>query len=274
LTEVVFIAGLSHSGSTLLDLLLGAHPRLVGLGELDKVLAFTPDQYAEERVMPCTCGRPVSACAFWASAFETLPGLPPGERAAALLAHFAAVFGPGVGLVDSSKYLPGLKRWLAMPGVAVKVLHSVKDVRSFAVSQRDALEKERGRGRLARAAQRLTTRQPIYLFWKWRLRNRGIARFCAGRGLARHVVSYDRLCREPEATLRGICGFLGIEFSPAMLSPAGTGSHVFWGNPMAGDRERHAAIRYDDRWLARGDWRLAARLFPAIVRESAGIAGL
>ncbi|MBI3158311.1 MAG: sulfotransferase [Chloroflexi bacterium] len=274
MTEIVFIAGLSHSGSTLLDLLLGAHPRLTGLGELDKVLAFTPEQYAEERVMPCTCGRPVSECAFWAGAFDALPGLPAGQRAAPLLAHFAAVFGPEAMPVDSSKYLPALERWLDAPGVSVRVLHVIKDVRSFVVSQRDALEKERGRGRLARAAHRLTTRQPAYLFWKWHLRNRAIARFCARGGLAHYVVSYDRLCLEPEAALRGICDFLGLEFHPGMLSPANTGSHVFWGNPMAGDRQRHAAIRYDDRWQARRDWRLAARLFPGILRESAELSGL
>ena len=36
--RVVFIAGLEHSGSTLLDLLLGGHRQLVGLGELFHLL--------------------------------------------------------------------------------------------------------------------------------------------------------------------------------------------------------------------------------------------
>ena len=32
--RVVCILGMVHSGTTLLDLVLGGHPRLVGLGEL------------------------------------------------------------------------------------------------------------------------------------------------------------------------------------------------------------------------------------------------
>ena len=32
--KIVFIAGLSHIGSTLLDYALGSHPKFVGLGEI------------------------------------------------------------------------------------------------------------------------------------------------------------------------------------------------------------------------------------------------
>ncbi|TAK12305.1 MAG: sulfotransferase [Anaerolineae bacterium] len=274
---VVFIAGLSHSGSTLLDLLLGAHSRLVGLGELDRVLDFPPEKFEEERVMPCTCGQPVRECPFWAGAFDRLAPLPPADRRAALLAHFAETFGPDTALVDSSKYLPALERLRAVPDADIKVLHIIKDVRGFTVSQRDALDKElryasipllAGSKTLTRLVHRLTTRQPLYLFLKWARRNRAIRDYCAAHGLPRLAVSYDRLCHSPEAALTEICSFLGVPYEPAMLVPLNTGSHIFWGNPMAGNRERHARIEYDDRWKTRRDWRLAARLLPGVLREN------
>jgi hypothetical protein len=39
------------------------------------------------------------------------------------------------------------------------------------------------------------------------------------------VVQYEALVRDPEATLRGVCAFLGEEYSPAMLALAGTPSY-------------------------------------------------
>ena len=35
--RVIFIASLSHSGSTLLDLMLNAHPQMVSVGELKQL---------------------------------------------------------------------------------------------------------------------------------------------------------------------------------------------------------------------------------------------
>jgi len=54
----VFIASLGHSGSTLLDLMLGSHPRLVSLGEVHATIAR-----AGEPQNPCTCGKPAEGCA-------------------------------------------------------------------------------------------------------------------------------------------------------------------------------------------------------------------
>ena len=38
--RVIFIASLSHSGSTLLDLMLNAHPELVSVGELKQLSRY------------------------------------------------------------------------------------------------------------------------------------------------------------------------------------------------------------------------------------------
>ncbi len=55
----VFICSAGHSGSTLLDLLLGAHSKVESLGEithLPKNLALNTQ---------CCCGEPVLSCKFW-----------------------------------------------------------------------------------------------------------------------------------------------------------------------------------------------------------------
>ena len=56
--ELVLIGSSSHSGSTLLDLMLGAHSNVSSAGEMNRLSLF-----AEERL--CTCGAPVARCAYW-----------------------------------------------------------------------------------------------------------------------------------------------------------------------------------------------------------------
>jgi len=56
----VFIASLGHSGSTLLDLMLGSHPRLVSLGEVHATIAR-----AAEKQNVCTCGKAADDCPVW-----------------------------------------------------------------------------------------------------------------------------------------------------------------------------------------------------------------
>jgi hypothetical protein len=58
--KILYIAGYSRSGSTILDILLGSHRDMVGTGEL--VYLFD-DWLLPERL--CTCGEPYSNCNFW-----------------------------------------------------------------------------------------------------------------------------------------------------------------------------------------------------------------
>ena len=37
--KLLLIRGLGHSGTTMLDLALGAHPQIIGLGEAARILA-------------------------------------------------------------------------------------------------------------------------------------------------------------------------------------------------------------------------------------------
>ena len=83
---LVYVLSNGRSGSTLLDLLLGSHPRVWTLGELQVL----PHELREQRA-PCGCGEPVGACPFWTGVLPELEtdGAPPR------LEHFREAHGFG-----------------------------------------------------------------------------------------------------------------------------------------------------------------------------------
>ena len=64
--DYVYIVGHGHSGTTLLELLLGRHPKIVITGELEKMsLQFARDESAPYQGL-CSCGNRPQKCPFWA----------------------------------------------------------------------------------------------------------------------------------------------------------------------------------------------------------------
>lgn len=65
--RVIYIAGTSHSGSTLLDLMLNAHPAIFASGEVLKLNRQLKIKDARRGThAPCSCGAPsLWECRFW-----------------------------------------------------------------------------------------------------------------------------------------------------------------------------------------------------------------
>jgi len=57
---IIYIAGYGRSGSTLLDVILGSHPQIMGTGELTNIFDCMDDPAS-----PCSCGKNVHDCSFW-----------------------------------------------------------------------------------------------------------------------------------------------------------------------------------------------------------------
>jgi hypothetical protein len=57
--RLAYLLAASHSGSTLLAMLLGAHPDIVTVGELKATNLGDPDRYR------CSCGTLIRECGFW-----------------------------------------------------------------------------------------------------------------------------------------------------------------------------------------------------------------
>lgn len=275
---VIFIASLSHSGSTLLNLLLGSHPRLVGLGEVDSVLQLSQEGLESEKGMPCSCGQRVASCEFWGPTFAALQQQPRAtlaQKYGIVFKTFEKIYGPEFQIVDSSKYLTQLNNVRSIPNIDLKVVHLIKDVRAYTISQRDIIDADfkyrrlpilLGSIKFSRWVYRNSIKAPGYLFWKWYLDNRAIQRQLANLGLRTTHISYDELAQHPGEVMEKLFRFLGLE-NPAekTLAPNRTHSHAFMGNQMLGDPVKMSEIRYDDRWRQRADWYWATRLFPRIV---------
>jgi hypothetical protein len=64
-TELVLIGSSSHSGSTLLDLMLGSHSSVSSAGEMNRLTLFAEDRR-------CACGAAVARCPYWSRVLARL----------------------------------------------------------------------------------------------------------------------------------------------------------------------------------------------------------
>jgi hypothetical protein len=64
--KIVYLLAASHSGSTLTAMLLGAHPSLTSVGELNAFRLGDPKNYL------CSCMQKISDCDFWSCISQTM----------------------------------------------------------------------------------------------------------------------------------------------------------------------------------------------------------
>jgi hypothetical protein len=233
---LVYITSRGHSGSTLTELLLDAHPAITSLGEVK--------QLNTARGAQCRCGGVIpEGCSFWrrvdlalagrsalrlrdveASAFAA-PDFALQQRA--LLAAVAAVSGHRI-LLDSSKSLNRLSALLAANAFPIRVIHLVRSpygvVYSNAKRGRDWVEHSRNYARALIQTRRLL----------------------AARREPSLEVRYEDLADDPQGELRRIMRWLGLELHPAQLRWAEQESHTIYGNPMRFTRD--SSVRRDDGW--------------------------
>ncbi|HKY59907.1 MAG TPA: hypothetical protein VJP59_02750 [Gemmatimonadota bacterium] len=285
--KVVFIAGSSYSGSTLLGLILGAAPHTVYAGELN--------QYRREawRVRPraaghvlCSCGLTYDRCPFWTRVFSSLPrgqdlNPSPGFSLANLRPLLAALLGrrarrrrgteygalvhtvreieglPSAGttwVVDSSKSLGALDELATSEGVDVRVIHVLRDASSVAGSF-----KKRGRSAL-------------YGMAAWAIGNAALRVYISRRRIRCLGVEYADLC-EPGEAVRRIYAFIDLEAPPEdpVAAMRGRTYHLMGGSrnvrPAAGRLPfQEIRRRVEDERLSRLERLVARRLLSPLER--------
>lgn len=262
--KFVYIASLPHSGSTLLDLMLGGHSRCIGLGE---VARFLERDLENSRQAICSCGKTMETCDFWSQVASRLQAGPKNLDLAAkyLLVFdvFEKIFGEEYLLIDSSKHLPPLEILHGILPDKLAVLFLMKDVRSATISR---IDNRRRKGTLPRRPR--LEGFSGYLFWQWYRRNQKMQRFFRERNLPVLQMGYEEVCLYPDLMMQKVCEFLEIEMKPAMCSLQQSGSHVMRGNRMRYQKEK-SEIRYDHRWFLRREWLWPAICFPNIMRYNA-----
>ena len=248
--RLLLIRGLGHSGTTILDLSLGAHPQLVGLGEAARILERPapgdetrgPAQLRRELRFKrcCTCGAVAAQCPVWGPMLEWLPahdGLSLAEKTLRLLDGVKRNHPEARWAVDSYQddmVLP----FLEDPDLDIRIVHLTRDIRSWVHSRsRD--------GR--RRRQWLPGLKPLL---RWCRVNARQATRLDSTGRPVYRLGYEQLALDPEGSLRRLCQWLEIDFDPRMLAPAQhSNSHILSGNRMRFDASRGQSIRYDGAWL-------------------------
>lgn len=281
--DAVYILSAGHSGSTLLNLLLGAHPDAVAVSEL----TYLPGNFLHRE--RCTCGVAVDECAHWRDVARRLHDtlgidllrapltLDLGYRDAPRGVHRAARAYRAAWQLQRIALYARLAHGVPLPpalharfdGCVRRRLAVYDAVRATAgarvvvdASKEYLLGASTWRAAPARTRLVLLVRDGRAVYWSNLKRgfpadyslqawHRYYAHALAV--LRRSVpesavlrVRYEDLVADPSATLQRLCEFAGLRFVPAMLTGAGRTQHVASGNDMRFGGT--ARIRLDDQW--------------------------
>jgi hypothetical protein len=234
--RIVYIAGMTHSGSTLLDLLISGHSQVVSVGE---AMRFSRGNRAP---MTCTCdAESVWECPFWLQVDARIRDesglslrkidLCDGEdgrlRDHNLLFYRAvqAVSGQSL-IVDSSKKDRRLQRLLGL-GLPLLPIHLVRQPHGVVYSH---VKKGRSWLRSSLSYSKKTRRTRSIL-----------------SGHPHSVMRYEELAARPSEILAGLMAELDLPFEEGQLDWAGKDRHNCGGNRMR--RSRSSTIRTDDAWV-------------------------
>jgi hypothetical protein len=241
--QVLYVMGSGHSGSTLLDIMLGAHPEVLSTGELSS----TRGSWIANRY--CSCGRRVDECPFWSEvrrnwagrigaddvegyfalegAFERRSRWPllwwqrwnPSARFKTYATYTRALFqalrevGGKRVIVDSSKNPLRAFALSLMPGVDLHLVHLIRDGRGVMLSlmNKNRRQKEKEKAGVIKAA-RVRSVWRVAAFWigvnlmsEWVRR-----RFGAGRSVR---VCYEDLVADTKGALSGIGRLIDVDFA-------------------------------------------------------------
>ena len=205
-----FVVGVPRSGTTLLRLMLDAHPDLAIAADIGLLLAILGRPPSAGPLSPLELHRLVTRSPGWQDValderayVSALTSLHPYSVSDGLRA-FYRLYAGRCGKPRWGEESPAsLERLRAIAEILpeARFVHVIRDGRDVALSLR---EEWRAPGR------DLAT---LVRYWSERIRQ---AREEAGRSLRYLEVRYEALVAEPERTLRDVCAFLDLAFDPRM----------------------------------------------------------
>jgi hypothetical protein len=237
--KVIYIAGTGHSGSTLLDLMLNAHPEIVSVGELMNL--HRRDNSGNGHHFSCSCGaRSLEQCGFWSRINERMQSAEGTSIAELGLRSHTNGSGPGAGaiyraiseisgkafVVDSSKSPARLAYLMHVNGLDVFPIHLIRNPKGHVYSM---LRKHGGFFK--------------HIFWYEFVHER-IRQVL--KSVPHCVVHYEDLVLKPEGTLHSVLKPLGLSFDRRQLLWAEQTKHLVGGNRMR--RSKRSELVLDDAW--------------------------
>lgn len=279
----VFICAAGHSGSTLLDMLLGSHPAAESIGE---VINLPMDMALDN---PCACGSRIRECVLWPAVMRRM-GIDP------LADPYGLNLGYALPTVGDPALTSPLHRWLTRPKIALRyagmryglgflealtpgftggiantlalydhvraltgkraIVDSTKHYLRAAAIYRAQPERTRivvlvrdGRGVFYSGLKHGFGRKRSVRAWRnhYRRTLELLDRHVPERD--RCLVRYEDLVTDPSGTLARLCDFLGLGFEPAMLDFRAVTHHNVNGNLMK--LASTSELRLDDAWKTR-----------------------
>ena len=298
--RVVSIIGSGRSGSTVLDIVLGNHPKVEGVGALSKLprSGWVPDDNRR-----CSCGSPIHVCPYWAEVHRRWidavgadgltryidlqaryeqsstrwPRLLLEDRSpsptfleysymtSALYASIREVSGRPV-ILDSSKKPIRTYALLAAGTIDVRVLHLVRDGRGVVWSKLKSLPRDVEAG--LPASRPSTPPWRTTLHWtRANIESEWVTRR-AGRSNASRI-TYESLINTPGELLERISPIVGEDLSD-LMEGVESGQAMHAGHRVGGNRMRLSGsvrLRPDLEWTTklpssdgRTFWRMAGWL--------------
>jgi hypothetical protein len=292
--NVLYVAGFTRSGSTILDRLLGQAANLHSLGEVRNIWnrGFVKDEL-------CGCGLRFNECPFWkevaaacrvpadtaervriaarASALDRMrnlplllatkpssPIFPRGDHVNRLLSLYRAISDvtQSDSLVESSKQASYAALLTSVPGLRVHVIHLVRESRAVAYSWLRTMQRLDG----GREGELMPIVSPERSAIRWMYHNLGVE-LLRRRAASHTLVRYEDLVARPEPTLRTILRRTktpvsdSIEFLDSAVAKLRV-DHTVSGNP-ARIQSGPARLAVDDEWrwaMRPGDARIVSLL--------------
>lgn len=296
--KVVSIMGSGHSGSTVLAIVLGAHPNIMNVGELHKL---PRSGWKRDENRRCACGSPIHVCTFWndvyarwndkvgahrlpeyiglqnvfersRSSWLRLP-LESKQRSprfvtyeamtAALYKAICESSGKGA-IVDSSKSRIRNYALLLNTRLDVRVIHLVRDGRSVVCSQSKSRSRDVEGG--VPKDRRATPPWRSTLHWTVANLQSELVGKRAGDGRVFRL-AYERFVNAPDGALEGLAALVDEDLTDLARSLA-AGEAIDVGHVGGGNR-----LRMSGRVVLRQDFEWTRRLSPTDIMTFWRLAG-
>lgn len=218
--KVIYIAGSGHSGSTLLDLIIGSHSKVESVGEIKpQRISRLVQPLSEDHL--CSCGSKVAECDYWQSIVQDMSaqGFPDPLQyasgdpviidafiASVLRTAGAAVYG------ESTKNWRRLSELKSNPSLDVRTIHLVRDPRAVAFSHK----RKKGKSLLKRIRAK---------HWFW-------LPFASSRADGALTVRYEDMVTDTAQVIGRVMTFTDERFEPSQLNFRSNIHHNLSGNRM------------------------------------------